>query len=187
MSEANPPDWEKRYQQPGYWCGTEPVQFLQQHLGELPVGTALDLAMGEGRNAVFLARHGFTVTGIEKSPTAIAKARARAQQEGVILTLIEADLENYALPVEQFDLLLCFYYLDRSLFGAMEGALKRGGALLMETYTQEQLRFPRGPRNRAHLLEPNELYRAFRHLRVAYYRELTREERAVASLLAYRV
>jgi len=183
----NAPDWEARYRQPGYWCGEEPVDFLRDHLAELPRGAALDLAMGEGRNAVFLAQHGFAVTGIEKSPTAIAKAQERASKEGVQLTVIEADLESYALPVEPFDVVLCFYYLQRSLFGPMVGALKPGGALVVQTYTVEQLQFSRGPRSREHLLEPNELFLAFRRLRVAYYREVIREERAVASLLAYKL
>lgn len=187
MTGPETPDWEARYQQPGYWCGEEPVDFLREHLEELPRGAALDLAMGEGRNAVFLARHGFTVTGIEKSPTAIAKARERAAKDEVQLTVIRADLEDYQLPVEQFDVVLCFYYLQRSLFRPMVAVLKPGGALVVHTYTVEQLQFSRGPRKREHLLEPNELFLAFRRLRVAYYREVTGEERAIASLLAYKL
>ena len=143
--------------------------------------------MGEGRNALLLARHGFAVTGIEKSPAAIAKARERARELGLPLTVIEADLENYPLPVAQFDVVLCFYYLQRSFFPALERALKPGGALVMETCTTDQLQLPGGPRHPDYLLQPNELYRAFRHLRVAYYREVTKETRAVASLLAYRI
>lgn len=187
MSEPHPPNWEERYGHPGYWCGTEPVEFLRENLAALPGGTALDLAMGEGRNALFLARHGYAVTGIEKSSTAIAKASARAEKESLRLTAIEADLESCALPQEQYNVVLCFYYLQRNLFVAMEQALAPGGALLIETYTVEQLHLPHGPRRRDHLLEPNELYHAFRHLRVALYREVTREGRAVASLLAYKL
>jgi len=71
--------------------------------------------------------------------------------------------------------------------GPMVAALRPGGALVVQTYTVEQLQFSRGPRKREHLLDPNELFRAFRRLRVAYYREVTREERAVASLLAYKL
>lgn len=187
MPEGKPPDWDERYAHPGYWGGTKPVEFLRDHLAELRVGAALDLAMGEGRNAVFLARHGFAVTGIEKSPAAIAKARALAQAAGVRLQIIQADLENYTLPENQFDLVLCFYYLQRSLFGSMERTLKPGGALLVETYNVDQLQFSRGPKNPEHLLQPNELYRAFRHLRVVFYREVTREDRALASLVAFKL
>lgn len=187
MNTGGPPDWDERYRQPGYWCGTEPVEFLRQHLAELPRGTALDLATGEGRNAIFLARNGFTVTGIDSSPTALAKVRARAEQEGVPLRLIQADLETYELPPEQFDVVLCFYYLDRDLFPAMERAVRAAGALVIETYTTDQLQFPRGPRRPEHLLRPNELYQTFRRWRIAYYREVTRENKAVASLLAYKL
>lgn len=187
MNPTRRPNWEERYAQPGYVCGSEPVDFLREHLEELPRGAALDLAMGEGRNAVFLAQHGFRVTGIDGSPTGVAKAEARAREEGVQLETIVADLERYSLPSEKFDVVLCFYYLQRSLFPQMERALKQGGALVVQTLTVEQLQFPTGPRTRKHLLEPNELYQAFRHLRVAYYREIVRNERAVASLLAYRM
>jgi SAM-dependent methyltransferase len=180
-------DWEERYCQPGTWCGTEPVAFLREHLNELPRGCVLDLAMGEGRNALFLAQQGYRVTGVEKSRTAIEKAEQRARELGVQITSIPADLEKWTLPVEQFDLVLCFYYLDRNLFSAMESALRRGGALAMETYTVDQLRFRQGPRNPAHLLEARELYQAFRHLHIAYYRELVTNDRALSSLLAFRV
>ena len=187
LKKPEPPDWEDRYRQAGYWCGPEPVEFLREHLADLPRGAALDLAMGEGRNALFLARNGFAVTGVEKSPTAIGKAQARAREEGFTLTTVEADLEKSPLPAGPFDVVLCFYYLQRSLWPALEGLLKPGGALLMETYTIEQLQFSQGPRNPAHLLQPNELYRAFRHWRVAHYREIIRENRALASLLAGRI
>ena len=186
MKSRRQPNWEERYAQPGCCCGREPVDFLREHLDELPRGAALDLAMGEGRNALFLAQHGFSVTGIDSSPTGVAKAEARAREQGLRLKTIVADLESYALPGEEFDVVLCCYYLQRSLFPQMERALKQGGALLVQTLMVEQLQFSTGPRNREHLLEPNELYRTFRHLRVTYYREVVRGERAVASLLAYR-
>jgi len=113
--------------------------------------------------------------------------RERAAKAGVQLKAIQADLENYQLPAAEFDVVLCFHYLQRSLFAPTVAALKPGGALVVQTYTMEQLQFPRGPRRREHLLEPNELFRAFRRLRVAYYREVTRDERAIASLLAYKL
>lgn len=186
MVQEKGPDWEERYSRPGCFCGTEPVAFLRQHLGALPRGAALDLALGEGRNALFLARHGFTVTGIDKSAAAWLKARSLAEQRGLRLNVIQADLESYPLPKETFDVVLCFYYLQRSLFRPMEDALKPGGALVIETYTLDQLKHDHGPRTPAHLLEPNELYRAFRHLRLAYYREVDHDGRAIASLLAFK-
>ena len=106
---------------------------------------------------------------------------------GLPLSLVAADLENSELPVEQFEVVLCFYYLQRTLFSPIMRALKLGGALVMETYTIDQLQFSHGPRTPEHLLQPNELYQAFRQLRVGYYREIVREHRAIASLLAYKL
>lgn len=186
MTPTKAQDWDERYRQPGYFCGTEPVDFLREHWEELPRGEALDLAMGEGRNAVFLAAHGFRVTGIERSRPAIEKVRALAWERGVWLKVIEADLEHYALEAERFDVVMCFYYLQRALFPQIKRALRLGGALVYETYTIEQLEFCRGPRDPAYLLQPNELYRAFRDLRLAYYRERVVGGKAVASLLAWK-
>lgn len=185
MTEQQP-DWEERYAQPGYFCGTEPAQFLRGHLQELPRGAVLDLAIGEGRNALFLARHGYRVYGVDQSTVGLAKAQARVRQLGLHAYLWAADLERYPLPEAQFEVVVCFYYLQRSLFPQMERALRQGGALIMETYTIEQLPCRHGPSNPEHLLQPNELYRAFRHLRVVHYREMIKEERATASLLAFR-
>lgn len=185
-SEEQGPNWDARFRQPGLFCGDYALDFLREHIDELPPGDALDLASGEGRNAVFLAQKGYRVTAIEKSPVGIAKARDCAKEAGVELNLIEADLENYSLPEEAFNVVFCSYYTQRSLFPQMERALRPGGALLIQTYTVEQAGRERGPKNLEFLLQPNELYRTFRHLRVAHYREVDDGHRAIASLLAYR-
>ncbi len=184
-SEKQGPNWDERFRKPELFCGDYALGFLREHIAELPPGDALDLAAGEGRNAVFLAQKGYRVTTIEKSSVGIAKARAWAKEAGIELNLIEADLENYSLPKEAFDVVFCSYYTQRSLFPQMERALRSGGALLIQTYTREQAGRERGPRNPEFLLQPNELYRTFRHLRVAYYREIDDGHRAIASLLAY--
>lgn len=178
--------WDERYHQPGFLCGREPCDFLREHVAALPRGRALDLAMGEGRNAVFLAERGWQVTGIERSEPALAKGRELAAARGVTLDLREADLEHYELEREAYDVVLCFYYLQRSLFEPIKRALRAGGALLFETYTVNQLQFAKGPRNPAHLLALNELYWAFRDLRLTFYRERVKDEKAVASLLAFK-
>lgn len=179
--------WEERFREPGYRLGKEPAAFLVEVLPELtrahPGGRVLDLAMGEGRNAVFLASQGFCVTGVERSTTAIDKARTLAAEGGVTIECIQADLENYLLPAECYEIVICFYYLDRKLFPAIVRALVPGGWLVYETYTREQLRHPSGPRHPEHLLEPGELRRAFPSFEVRVYREAT-EPKAVASLLA---
>ena len=195
MSLLTPEEWDERYRRPDYWAGREPVSFLRQALPFLPRGHALDLASGEGRNAVFLAQHGWRVTGVERSFAGIEKAVALANTRGVRvvseaeahaagdLRLIQADLEQYQLPDSAFDVVTAFYYLQRSLFPAIRRALRPRGVLVYETYTIHQLEYPHGPRSPQHLLQPGELRDAFADLEILFYAE-SNAGRAIASLLA---
>jgi SAM-dependent methyltransferase len=99
--------------------------------------------------------------------------------------LVHADLESCTVPVAEFDVILCFYYLQRSLFAPIHHALRPGGMLVYESYTLDQLNFPGGPHNPEHLLNPGELREAFRGLQTLFYREF-RVGKGIASLLARR-
>lgn len=195
MSLLTPEEWDERYRRPDYWAGREPIPFLRQALPFLPRGHALDLASGEGRNAVFLAQQGWHVTGVERSPAGIEKTVALANTRGVRvlsgaeahtaggLRLIQADLEQYELPESAFDVVTTFYYLQRSLLPAIQRALRPGGVLVYETYTIHQLEYDHGPRSPEHLLQPGELREAFADLEILFYAE-SKAGKAIASLLA---
>ncbi len=192
-------NWDARYRAEGFPAGTEPAAFLQEVLPLVPRGRALDLAMGAGRNAIFLAVNGWQVTGIDSSRAALQNAASLAQERGVSvrwaakslplspklpgLVLLEADLETSQLPGVLFELVLCFNYLQRSLFVPIQRALRSGGMLVYETYTIDQLAFSGGPHNPAHLLQHNELREAVPALSILFYREL-RTGKGIASLLA---
>ena len=192
MSLRTVEEWDDRYNRPGYCAGTEPALFLRQVLPLLPRGRALDLAMGEGRNAIFLARHGWHVTGIDWSAAALEKVAAFAEMHDLRadgppaqgrLTTIQANLEHYALPAGQFDVLLCFNYLERSLFRSIAETLRPGGVLVYETYTIDQLEYPEGPRSPDHLLRSGELRAGFGALEIVFYAEHN-AGKGIASLLA---
>jgi SAM-dependent methyltransferase len=192
-------EWDNRYRQPGYWAGKEPAEFLREVLPLLPRGTALDLASGEGRNAVFLACQDYQVFAVERSRAGLEKAEALARECGVVcrwatqltpahrqeapLALVEADLETLALPTEQFDVVLCFKYLQRPLLPFVHQALRRLGMLVYETNTLEQLKFSSGPRRPEFLLRPGELRAAFSTMEILFYSELC-AGKGIASLLA---
>jgi tellurite methyltransferase len=160
-----------------------PNPFLRQHVARLPRGQVLDLAMGEGHNAIFLAQQGFSVTGIDISEIAVERAQQLAKHLGLSLHVQVADLRTSKLPENTYDAVVCFYYLDRRLFPQIIATLKAGGVLLYETYTGEQAQYG-PPRNPAYLLQPNELLEACRELRIRLYRDLVLEgPRAVASLI----
>jgi len=73
----------------------EPARFLVENIDLLPRGRALDIAIGNGRNAIYLARMGFQVEGVDASQEAVEEALARAASEGVSIQTRVEDLEKY--------------------------------------------------------------------------------------------
>jgi tellurite methyltransferase len=175
--------WNKKYDTETYIAGRDPIPFLKDHLDLLPKGQALDLAMGEGRNGVYLATQGFHVTGVDISEVGLKKAQALAAEKGVTLITVVADLEQYDIPPNTFDVIICTYYLQRDLFPKIAAALKPGGVAVIETYTVDNLQY-RPKFNRAYLLEPNELLGMLPGLRVLRYQEVDTGHAAFASILA---
>jgi len=182
-AEEDKSRWDKKYDTEEYIAGRDPIPFLQDHIDLLPKGTALDLAMGEGRNGVYLATQGFQVTGVDISEVGLKKAQALAAEKGVTLTTVVADLEQYDIPPNTFDVIICTYFLQRDLFPKIAAALKPNGVAVIETYTVDNLQYR--PRfNRAYLLEPNELLTMLPGLRVLRYQEVDTGHAAYASILA---
>ncbi len=175
--------WDKKYSTEKYLFGREAISFVQDHVDLLPKGHALDLAMGEGRNGVFLATKGYQVTGVDISSEGLKKAEALATEHGVTITTIVADLEVYDIPPNTFDVILCTYYLQKNLFSKIAAALKPGGMALIETYTKDHLQH-RPQFNKAWLLKPNELLTMLPGLRVLRYQEVDTGKAAFASILA---
>jgi tellurite methyltransferase len=182
--------WDSRYSDPAFHPAPQPNPFLIESLPFLPRGCALDLACGAGQNAVALVERGWPTAAVDISLSALDRAetlahshhlplrRASAAQiprefpsSHAELFLIRADLEKFTLPGSAFDVILCFRYLQRSLFPAIERALRPGGVLVFETFTLDQLSFDRGPRNPQHLLQPGELHDAFPGLVHIFSRE----------------
>lgn len=175
--------WDKKYSTKKYLFGREAIPFLQDHVDLLPKGHVLDLAMGEGRNGVFLATKGFQVTGVDISAEGLKKAETLAAELGVTIKTVVADLESYEIPANTFDVIICTYYLQRDLFSKIAAALKPGGMALIETYTMDHLQYRSGF-NKAFLLEPNELLSMLPGLRIVRYQEVDTGKAAFASILA---
>ncbi len=184
--------WDARYREKEFIDKREPDPFLKKHVRSLPRGKALDLAAGEGRNAVFLAERGFAVEAVDISKVALTRARKLARERGVKIRTIAADLDNYPIPNEVFDLIIDFYFLDRRLFPRIKRGLKKGGMVVFETYLLEQKACGlRDPINPKYLLKPNELLRLFRDFRILFYREGIFKKggsrKAIASLIAEKI
>lgn len=101
--------WDRRYtDQPWLWT-VEPNIFLVTEVGEMEPGRALDLACGEGRNAVWLAERGWTVTAVDFSEVATSRARELAEARGVEVEVVRHDLMTYRPEPGGFDLVALFY------------------------------------------------------------------------------
>jgi SAM-dependent methyltransferase len=129
-------DWDQRYASVESLWAAEPNRFLVAETSGLTPGRALDLACGEGQNTVWLATLGWTVTGVDYSEVAIAKARARAAREGVDAEFVCADLLEYEAEPNSFDLVLLLYvHLPpaefRAVLGKAQAALADGGTIVV--------------------------------------------------------
>lgn len=103
-------DWNRRYADVENLWSAKPNRFLVAEVADVPPGRALDLACGEGQNAIWLATLGWDVTGVDFSDVAIEKARARAERDGVGVEFVCADLLTYAPQVGAYDLVLLLYF-----------------------------------------------------------------------------
>jgi SAM-dependent methyltransferase len=168
--------WERRYQQSdGPFYGRDASQFLQRSLPLLPAsGTCLDLAGGEGRNAVFLAQRGFEVTLADVAVAGLARAAELARHQGVALRIVAADLGRSPLvdPSEGWNLILLMNYHDRSVLAAAGRRLSPGGAVVVEGFAKEQLgRGSGGPPDPDLLWARNEIVQLLLPLRLVWYED----------------
>ena len=187
--KADQPRWDKRFGRMEFALGKEPNPFLKRHIHLLPKGRALDVATGEGRNAVFLAQNGFDVDAVDISQKGLKKAQKLAREKGVKINTFLVDLDQYPIAKERYDLIANFYFLKRSLIPRIRKGLKKGGRVVFETYLLEHKTLGvGGPKQAKYFLKPNEPLRLFRNFRILFYREgIFREggrRKAVASLIA---
>ena len=166
----------------------EPSQFLVENIELLPKGRALDVAMGAGRNTIYLTKMGFEVEGVDISPEVVSAALESARRAAVTITARVADLEDdYYIEKDAYDVIICFSYLQHSLIPQIKGGLRQGGMVVYETFIIDQAQFGK-PKNPDYLLKPNELLNMFRDFRCLRYREgIIEGQKAIASIIAQKV
>ena len=138
VSEHDEAAWDERYRTtPAMWSG-EPNRQLVVEAGELPAGRALEAGCGEGADALWLAGHGWRVTAVDFSATALARGRQVAQDQGLAerITWQQADLRTWVPPERAFDLVTAHYLhlpgaATGPLFGRLAAAVAPGGTLLV--------------------------------------------------------
>jgi len=128
--------WDRRYAAAERVFSDEPNPLVADALGGLPPGRALDVAAGEGRHALWLARGGWRVTAVDFSQVGLEKGRPRSEAEGLPIEWVLADAYRYEPRFASFDLVLIAHFHPRpadrrTVFARMAAALAPGGALLV--------------------------------------------------------
>lgn len=161
-------EWNQRYRA-GEQVFENPTPLVVEFAAGLPLGQALDLAAGAGRNALYLAGRGWDVTAVDGSSVAIDLLLGGARERNLAIEANVADLEagEFDVPPQSFHLVLSCYFLQRSLIPLMKSALTPGGLLIMIVHVTDAGE-PQGTPTRAY---PGELGSFFDGWRILHYRE----------------
>ena len=150
--------WDERYrssQRPAEDFDAAPNPLLIETAQRLPAGKALDLACGTGRNALWLAEHGWCVTAVDGAPAAIEILQQRAFERGIRVDARIANLERgeYRIEPSTWDLIAISYYLQRDLFEPAKQGVAPRGVLLAIVHIAEPGEAPTYKRLEAGRLE----------------------------------
>lgn len=137
--KANGARWDQIYLSPDAKVPVNPSALVLETTASLTPGTALDVGMGNGRNAIYLARKGWKVTGIDLSEAAVKQAQQEAAKLKVELDAKAGDVEKMMLGRDRYDLIVCTYVQMVAVRNARKfiDALKPGGIIIIEGHHAE--------------------------------------------------
>src|SRR6185437_8090803 len=132
--------WEERYRSGERGKEDAPTALVVEIAEKLAAGTAIDLACGTGRNALYLAERGWAVTAVDGSEKAMEIVEQRSAARGLEVRTHVADLTapDFVLPADAFDLIVIAYCLQRDLFAKVKAAVRPGGVVVAIVHTPEQ-------------------------------------------------
>lgn len=168
--------WNSKYRaNPRGWLRPDPFLELAHEQFVVPQfpegGVALDLAAGAGRNSIWLARHGWNVTHIDISETAMELAKQRAGPLATRIHFVVDDLTRFRASQATFDLVLGFFYLDREIFPDIFASIRSRGFLLYKTFMFDAEKVGQRPKNPDFLLRSEELLALTAGLKILHYQE----------------
>ena len=163
-------DWDTRYREGFYGDEKEPHGLLRRFAPIVPAGIAVDIAMGTGRDAVFLAERGFTVYGLERSAEAIKKSRQTMAEKGTNIFAVHGDANNLPFRGGSADIVVVFYFLLRDIMKEIARLLRKDGILIYETFLKRQNLIDRY-RSEEYLLDDGELIGYFPEMELLFYEE----------------
>ena len=167
MSNQKLKKWNECYQEADISTATA-ATILQQNTHLLPpTGQALDLACGRAGNAQLLSQYGFKVDAFDFSNNVI---NALKQHKNTAINPKVWDSETDSLRTDYYDVIVVSYFLQRNLFPNIIKALKTGGLLFYQTWSQQCIDTS-GPKNPNFRLQQGELLSLCTGLRIVLYRE----------------
>ena len=157
--------WNAKYRTEAH--PSEAAQVVKKFYRLAPAKKALDIAAGNGRHSVFLARLGYTVDAVDISEVGLS------QFAGIHpgIRAICADLDQYDIPASHYDLIINVKFLNRRLYPYLREGLRPGGTLIFHSLLGSGQRKRQAVHCRDYLLRRNELLHAFIDMRIVYYRE----------------
>lgn len=172
--------WNERYAAHEFLYGTEPNAFLVENANVLR-GPVLSLSEGEGRNAVFMASLGLSVLGVDCSEVGLRKAQLLAAARGVVIETEIADLAEFEPKENHYGSVVSIAAhlngsIRKKLYALIERALKPGGVVLLEAYSESQLtKDTGGPKDSDMLMSVEKLRREFQNLKPIIAKEIERQ------------
>jgi SAM-dependent methyltransferase len=145
---------------------TKPNQLLVEAVRGVRPGTALDVNMGQGRNAIFLAGLGWDVTGFDVAEVGLQKAREQAAASGLTIATVHASDDEFDFGRERWDLIAIVYALEKRSVSRVRTALKPGGLVVVEAGLTDEAASPMEYR-------PRELLAIFDGFRILKFEETT--------------
>jgi SAM-dependent methyltransferase len=134
--------WNKEFAEGKVLLQKGPSALLVTHVKGRKPGTALDIGMGQGRNAVYLAEQGWDVTGVDLSDVAVEQAKANAATKRVMLQAVVSDVDAFDFGTERWDLITSFYMHNwhrrspTDVPARIYQALRPGGLLIVEGFAE---------------------------------------------------
>jgi 2-polyprenyl-3-methyl-5-hydroxy-6-metoxy-1,4-benzoquinol methylase len=164
---AQPSEYNQLYSSGSAVYTREPNALLVEAVRNRKPGRALDVGMGQGRNALFLARNGWDVTGFDSADEGIRQAKAQASRLGLKLTAQVNTFEAFEFGLESWDLIVLTYEPTKAIAPKVTRALRPGGIVVVEDRHLDTRRvWPAGT------FQDNELLSLFAGLRVLRYEDV---------------
>ena len=175
MSETEQKEWTLRWSEDTYDADAKPSSLVSAWATRVPHGRAVDLACGDGHNALYLAELGFLVDALDIAPTALNLVIRAATERGLSINTIVSDLDDYILPSNVYDLITIRFYTNRNMLTMVKNALKPNGFLIYEQHYVTHMEVS-GPKSGDFRLLSNEMLELFSDFRIHYFSEGVEEE-----------